>query len=266
MATIGSPTPAHVTRAAELLASIPEELAAAARGGTGAQALIFALLSAVDQGTSSAQEQLVREHGGEELVGRVRALHALVREQPAETRLPLLDLALPALKELPAAEARAFRQTVHRLVHADGRLHMFEWALVRVLARQLELREAPVRRTAVIHSLKPIRPEVELALSAVALTGTADDAAAREAFTAGARHLPADGRGWRLLPAGEIDIGKLDRALTAIEDGSPGVRRRFLEACARIIAYDGKVLPAEAELFRAISESLEAPVPPLLAG
>ena len=42
------------------------------------------------------------------------------------------------------------------------------------------------------------------------------------------------------------------------------LKRNVLEACADIAMGDGKIKTAEAELLRAVSESLGCPMPPLI--
>ena len=45
---------------------------------------------------------------------------------------------------------------------------------------------------------------------------------------------------------------------------SPLVKQSLITACADCVLHDGKVLPGEAELLRAISSTLDCPMPPLL--
>jgi hypothetical protein len=102
-------------------------------------------------------------------------------------------------------------------------------------------------------------------LSAVAWAGAGDapDAAAA-AFAAGAATLPSEARGIALRPADQVGFAAVDRALSALEHGTFGVRRAVLEACAEAAAHDGRMLRREAEMLRAVSESLDCPMPPLL--
>ena len=57
-----------------------------------------------------------------------------------QARLPLMDLALPALRQLSEAQYRVLRDVVHRLCLADGRRNLFEFALEQALLRHLESR------------------------------------------------------------------------------------------------------------------------------
>jgi hypothetical protein len=47
---------------------------------------------------------------------------------------------------------------------------------------------------------------------------------------------------------------------------APAIKKQILTAAAIAITHDGTVTVDEAELFRAIAESLDCPVPPVVAG
>jgi len=53
--------------------------------------------------------------------------------------LQILQLAAPALRNLPPAALAPFLDTLDELVHADGRISTFEFALQKILTRTLAL-------------------------------------------------------------------------------------------------------------------------------
>jgi hypothetical protein len=56
----------------------------------------------------------------------------------------------------------------------------------------------------------------------------------------------------------------VDSALDQLAQASPSVKRNVLLACAQTVAADGQVLYREAELLRAIADTLDCPVPPFV--
>ena len=68
----------------------------------------------------------------------------------------------------------------------------------------------------------------------------------------------------RLHPADAVEFAALDRALAAVEESAPKVKRRVLRAAVACIAADRTVTATEAELLRAMSASIGSPMPPLL--
>ena len=55
----------------------------------------------------------------------------------------------------------------------------------------------------------------------------------------------------------------VDRSLKGLRALSPLLKRPLLEACADAVLHDGEVTLAESELLRAVSETLDCPMPPL---
>jgi Zn-dependent protease with chaperone function len=266
VASIGAPTPEHLAYAAALLDRFPEPLHRAIHEPASARALILALVlagSRTEAGTAARAP--LRAYGGEEMERRVEALLPLVREQGPDAPLPLLDLALPALMNLSPDEAAEFRAAVEALVHADGEVRPFEYALTHTLARRLQGAEGRTDRKGRVRSFDPVRADVEVVLSAVAWSGAGRDPdAAASAFAAGARRLPSTREPVRLQPPEAAALPRVDAALTALEHASPPVQRAFLEACAEAAAHDGRLDPVEAQLLRAIAEALDCPMPPVL--
>jgi hypothetical protein len=266
VASIGAPTAEHLAYAASLLERFPDEMVRAAHDPIQARALIFGLVMAGGTGDQIAEREVLRAYGGAGLEAEVERLLPLVRSQGEDALLPLLDLALPALMHLSPDEAQRFRDVVERLIHADGRVRTFEYALTHTLARRLQVPGGTVdragRRT---RSIQSLRADIEALLSTVAWAGSDGDAeAAQAAFAAGVKRLPAGVGAIRLLDAQAVGLGRVDQALTALEHAAPEIQRRFLEACASTAAHDRRMHRREAELLRAISESLDCPMPPVL--
>jgi Zn-dependent protease with chaperone function len=264
--TVGMPTPEHLEYASRLMERFPAELMRALHDPVESRALLLALVLAPAEPVLDVQRAAVREYGGPDVANRVATLLPMVREQGADARLPLLDLALPALQGLTPDEADRLIGTLEQVVDADGEVHIFEFALIHSVRRRLRGGGERQVRSGRVRDFGPLRTEVETVLSALAWVGAAGDAElAGRAFEAGVRHLPGSVGSLTLRDPSEVDLPRVDRALTGLETASPAVQRHFLEACAETAAQDGRLDQAEAELLRAISESLDCPMPPVLA-
>jgi Zn-dependent protease with chaperone function len=268
IASIGTPEPRHVAYAARLLDSLPERVRTAAHDSEGAVALLTALLLHRDDAEALArQQQIVQQHSAgdtlwEDALGLASDLDGL----GAQARLPVLDLLLPALRELTPAQQRAVRGTARELVAADNRLDMFEFALLHVLRRQLAdpgdaKGQSPSDRGA--RSLAALQAEVELLLSATAWSGTSDPAEARRSFDAGAAVVSRQVGDMALRARDAIRMAEVDTALGSARASAPAVRRQLLEACAVVAAHDGRIQAQEAEMMRAVAEAIDCPMPPI---
>jgi len=114
------------------------------------------------------------------------------------------------------------------------------------------------------YTLKPLVPDCAVVLSALANVGSDNANEIQRAFDAGAPflHAPA-GVPLALLPADQCGVEPLDAALNRLALAVPIIKKNLLEACAHVVGADGVILEAEAELLRAVSDTLDCPMPPL---
>lgn len=252
---------AHLAYARKILAGLPDELREGLHRPADARLAIYALLLAPEKDVAAAQlERLEQREPG--LRRRVRECAAQLRAAGPAARLPVADLALPALGELDPRARESFLDTVDRLIEADGRVQLFEYTLRTVLRRALGTGPARIRSARA--NAASLRDAVSLLLSLLVRTGSANEEAARAAFAEAARRAPIEGLSHvapRRLP---LDI--LNRALEHLASVPPRFKRGLVAACAAAVIHDGRISVSEAELLRAICEALECPMPPLLPG
>ena len=260
LAQAGALTESHFTAAQSLLAQIPQSLRTAARQHEQAPALIYALLLDADESTRSRQLALVQQHdsGAASTLAQLQPDCAAL---PRAARLPLLQLSLPALRFADAATRDRFLTTLEALIHADGRVSPFEFALHKTLSGHLRLAQAPTAATQ-LYSFNAVAADIAAVLSALAwINGASDQAAAARAFAYGAAHLKMIEVPLALLPNGIAALELLDNALDRLAAASLPIKKRTLIAAAHVIGHDGTITPEEDELFRAIAAALDVPLP-----
>jgi Zn-dependent protease with chaperone function len=263
VAQVGRPTETHLAYAAHLIGGLPPAVRDAAHESYGARALVYALL--IDRDVRARHAQLARlETSADPGVYRaVGALMPMVDQLERRARLPVVDLALPALRQLTSAQYGVFRANVDALVATDDRIDLFEWSLQRVLLRDLERQFGRAEAPRVRHrALAPLLPHVEAALSTLAHVGHDDPAVVAHAFEQGRRAV--DGASLRLRAPEECGLGVYGLAMDAFESAAPALQRRILTAAAACILADRQITASEAELLRATAAVLRLPMPPLL--
>ena len=259
---VGTPQAEHLEHAERLVAGLPTAIVQAVREPYSARGVVFALLlGREDEATRNQQWQLLQSHVEPPLVRLVQQLSEQIDHLPAETRLPLVDMTIPALKRLSPAQYQAFRQIVEALTVADGKVDLFEYCLRVILFGYLDvqfgLRPAPaVRYKAVSAVLQP----ATILLSALAYAGQSHPDDIRRAFQAGAGDLLGQ---VRIVPPQQCTFDTFDAALNELAQASPAVKRKILEAVVACIAADGKMTVEENELLRAVAASLACPLPPV---
>ncbi len=265
IATIGTLAPANIAHAETLLASVPPRLRDAARSPTESAALLYGLLLDGNEAMRERQRTLVAAKAGPEARRLLGELEPALGSLGPEHKLPLLQLAVPALRHLPPASLAPFLDTLDELVHADGKVSTFEFALQKLLTRSLALGEKPGAAVVQVYSFNAVASEISIVLSALAYTASNGGLDAAGAFAAGADQLKLLEGKLALLPPAVSDFVQLDAALDKLATASGPIKQRLLFASAHVVGADGTILIAEAELLRAIAAALDCPMPPLLA-
>jgi hypothetical protein len=186
---------------------------------------------------------------------------------PDRYRLPLVDLAMPALRQMSLGQYQAFRAQVEMLIGADNRLSLFQYVLGCVLHRHLDAqfyrRPVPER---VWKSPQQVAGPMSTVLSLLAWEGDPEPGPAAQAFAAGMEAFLGGKSDQRPLGREQGTLAKFDAALQELNKAVPGVKRRVAVACASRILADDQVTVREVEVLRAICDGLDCPMPPLLVG
>lgn len=265
VASVGAPSREHVAFATALLSALPDSLAETAREPFGARSVIYALLLDQDPGIRNSQVRLIADHSAPGTAEEVLRVAPLIDALDDRARLPLADMAMPALRRLSSRQYASFRELIEPLIRADQRRSLFEFTLQRMLLRHLD-RHFEQRPPAAIRyqSLEPLIPDCVRILSTLSRLGGRSEAEAHQDFAQGVQALGWDPSSARLAPVEECSMVAIDRALDHLALAAPPIKRQILDACATSIAADGLVTIAETELLRAIADSLDCPMPPLL--
>ena len=264
VASIGTLSAEQIVNAQILIDATPSRLRTAARTPAEAAVLLYGLLlDDTNPATRAKQRSLVASRAGGDALRFLDEIDSALRALRPEHRLPLLQLALPALRTLPPSALSPFLDTLDELVHADEHVSTFEFALQKLLIRTLALGRAPDAAVIQIYSFNAVTDEISIVLSALAHASSNVDMDAATAFAAGAAQLKlVEGR-LPFLAAPACDLTALDAALDKLAVASGPIKQRTLVAAAHVVGADGQILVAEAELLRAISAALDCPMPPL---
>ncbi len=229
-AVIEAPRPEHVDHARALLERLPQALKAR--------------LATPDRAKQAILELLVTPgaHAG---VGRHQVLL-------------VIELALPALKQLKQKERDAFLAEVTRAVEADRKVTPAEFVQATLLRQHLrEGAGKPIPTK--FRKVEEVAQDAHLVLSLIAHASQGD---AEAAHAKGKTVLGVDLPG--PLAAAEITAARLEAALERLRHLQPFQKPRVLKACVETAAADGTFRLAEAELVRAVAATLDCPLPPVI--
>jgi Zn-dependent protease with chaperone function len=218
----------HVDHARRLLERLPQALKARLAGPEGAEQAVLELVSGTLEGA--------RRHEA----------------------LLLIELALPALRQLPQKRRDALVAEVNRRVQADRKVTLAE--LVQATFLRQHLREGAGKPIPTkFGKVDEVAGDAQAVLSLIAHASQGDTAAAHARGSAIlGLALPA--------PASveELTAARIVEALERLRHLQPFEKPRVLKACVEAAAADGQFRLAEMELVRAVAATLDCPLPPVI--
>ncbi|MCU0952977.1 MAG: hypothetical protein MUC68_18635 [Burkholderiaceae bacterium] len=260
--SIGTPAP----RAQAYIASWAERVREAGLGpaledSVRAQLLVLALLVDKASDVAAQQRQAIADALGMQAAAEVDALHVKVQALPPGGRLPLLDLAMPALRKLPAASGDQLLMLSHTLILADGRMTLAEFLLFTVLKRRVGAdaqRPVPLR----YKSVADLPDETATVLSLLA--HLRDPQQPARAFGAGLAALPAmaSSPSLSLLPREQLALDRIAAALNKLNQLVPLAKPVLIRAATAIVlAGDAPRDWKAASALRTVCAALDSPLP-----
>ncbi len=178
-------------------------------------------------------------------------------------RLPLIDIAIPALKQLSISQYKSFKENLVTIIEIDSRIDLLEWSLQKILFNHLEAHFFKLKPAKARYArLGQLKKETGLILSVMAHAGRQDQNEIEEAFSAATKIL--DFSGLELLPKNKVSLSDLDHSLQKLAKLKPLAKPQLLKACTASIVQDQKISPVEVELLRAFSDVLDCPMPPVV--
>ncbi len=255
LATIGNHTDRHVSFARQFIDDLPADVRRSVATQAGAKAALCALLL---NGGEARQRQL----------GLIAAAENRMTTEAAErlaeslvplgerARMPVLTLAMEALRPLDVVERDAFVRLVTDLVNADGRVTLGEFVLLTLCRSQLETSlERPRTK---VQTLREASGPAATILALVARAARVESKVA--AGIIGALDL-APGP---TATSAELSFPAVDAALAELKRVEPEGKRRLIDTAVRLVMADGRLEVVEGELLRALCAALEVPLPPIL--
>ena len=247
----------------QLIIVMPPILREAAQDAFSARALIYAMLMNLQRDENTVAG-LLQHHGDVDTQTLARKLLAEVKILDDKFKLPLLELAANALKEMSPNQFVHFKVAVDEMIHSDKSVNLNEWIIQRFLIQQLDehfgFRKS---RRAKYASLEPLKDEVATLLSLIAFIEHKEDEEAGAAFELGKNQSGL--QTLEMLPRRGFKLESLNRSLDELIRLKPLVKPQLLKACVAVILADGETTTRGIELVRTISSCLDCPMPPLRA-
>ncbi len=259
---IGQPGKTHIEQAKQILLNIPQELLAAAHGPSTARAVIYLLLIDTDKSVQKDQMAFLEQSADHGIFTELQKLCAYSSELLPEFRLPLIQIAISSMRQLSVPQYHLFKENLNKLIKLDNKINLFEWALHKIIFKNLEpVFEKQTRFKVGRRELKTCKEALEVLLSILAVADTKSKADPIMAFDKAKQELGISEV--HFMEKSQISFEMLNDALDELSELKPLQKPALLKACVACIVADRKVAPIELELLRAVGATLNCPIPPI---
>lgn len=248
----------------------------AARDPCAAHLLVYALLLPREDGAINNRTRSVTEPTDAN-VAQSTALQALKESERSDIarlhqtltnsddlhRLALLELAVPALKQMSRPQYKAFVGRVVQLIKADKKIELFEWVLHRLLLKELTPHfERPRTPKIRYRKVEKVIDSMAMLIAVLSHYGHDDKREREDAYRAAMHELNLPNVPEPPTVTTNDNFSALNKALAELRDLTPLQKPRVLKACAQSVLFDQQINPREGALLQGISAALDCPLPP----
>ena len=260
---IGNPNQETIAHARTLIAGLPVAVTDAVREPYGARAVIYSFVLDPGREVRGRQLQHLQAYADPQVFALTQKLTPDMDGLDIKYRLPLIDMAIPALKQLSIGQYQSFKKNLTALIEMDSRIDLLEWSLQKILIGHLDGHFFKPAQPKVLYSnVRDLRQEVRVLLSVMAYAGQQEQNEIEGAFAAATKAL--DFSELQLREKSRISVADLDMAMEKLEMLDPLAKPKLLQACATSVMHDQKISAVEAQLLRAIANVLGCPMPPII--
>ncbi len=256
LSNIGQPNEAQLHSAADAIDALSDKLHEATHSSLGSCGILFGLL--LDTKTQLYKQQwqaLQKFYTAPELIAMKQTIIEAAGTPPQQ-RLLLIELSLPALKELSIAQIKILFTAMDELINTDNHVDLFEWSL-RSIVRQHLQPEKPEKQSL---PLSHLRESCQVLLSFLAHADENNGTTAQTAFQTAVDSLRFSSL--KLLPKTQLNLNELEDSLRYLKRTKPLQKPQLLKAMIKCIEDKDTITPRKAELFRATASNLNCPIPP----
>ncbi|MEE8379326.1 MAG: M48 family metalloprotease, partial [Gammaproteobacteria bacterium] len=241
---------------------LPSALSQIVKDPFGASALVFALLLDEEKIIQEKQLGVIKSAGIPGLSIQTLQLMPDVASMDIAYRLPLLELAMPALKCMSAQQYKLFKKTMMAIIYADNKIEMFEWCLYQLIIHYLasDLENAKPSKP-LYKKIKRVSEEYRLILSMLAHYGHQDIKEIERAFGRGANTTGL--YSIRLIAKEQCRLVDFIKAATKLANCYPLLKQKLLNGMVFCVKQDGEITTAEKEIITSMAAVMDCPIPDL---
>ncbi|TNC82343.1 MAG: peptidase M48 [Oleiphilus sp.] len=239
-------------------AKIPSSLVLGAREPLDAAAMVLSLLLDPEPSVLAQQLELLQVHAASWLP-LVQRYSEECRQLPLESRCPLLERLMPAVKSLSVAQYRSLRTLMPILIRADDRVDLIEWLIFELV------RQHGDRHFGLVREMKPkyrkpneIVDHYAIVASRLVHYGEGSEQESRKAFGKSANSAGVYTA--TLLTPEQCSGATFTKAVRELSRCYPLLKPRLLKGLVSAARHDGHINAHEQLMIAVIAQIWDCPV------
>jgi len=256
---IGHTNIEQLNYAATLISEIPDNIRNALHEPYATRAVIYCLLINKNERVQATQFQHLKEFSDKGVYDLCQQFFKGIKQLNIKFRLPLIDMALPTLRQLSNQQYQLFKTNIQKLISADSKVNIFEWSLQKIIVSNLDANFTKKKIKSVTQkSLKATAQQANILISLLIYVCEKDERR-QSSYKKALQELQI--KNLSILPYDELHFDTLEVAMNRLQNIKPLQKPRLLKACLICITQDNDYSVSEKELIRAIANTLDCPIP-----
>jgi len=195
------------------------------------------------------------------LAKAVKSQQQRLKSIDLKNRLPLIEIAMPALKEMSLPQYKHFQSCLLGVMDLDQQQTIYEQSVYQLISRYLDVHfelATPIKVR--YKKAKQVSIEIQLVMSLLAYYGDDSNSPGlvKQAFEKGMQQI--DLQDVALLESNSSNQALFEVATQKLAFCSDELKAMILKGLMACIEHDGKVADIERELVLAIAATLEVPI------
>jgi Zn-dependent protease with chaperone function len=242
--------------------AIPKILTEQAKEPFGAIALMYALLVNEDAQVQEKQIAFIQQSGIAGLATQTLQFLPELAIMNNSYRLPLIELAMPALKCMSEPQYKTFKRTLLLLIRADKKFEMFEWCLFQLVRHYLATEFENIKPSKPVHKdIKAVAKSYNQVLSMLAHHGHDNDNDKMRAYSRGANTVGLYNS--TLIGVDSCTLDDFIKAVNQLANCYPLLKPKLLKGLADCASHDGVITTEEKEIISSVAAVMDCPSPDL---
>ncbi|MBU2709098.1 M48 family metalloprotease [Zooshikella marina] len=252
----------HLAYAKTLLKSPPMPVITAIHDPLQVHLVMMALLFDQDEDEQIKQLAIItKAYSDNTTAVAVQQMATYLVSFSSQDLLALLEIAKPVLKLMSLMQRTQLNNCLFALAKADGKLCLFEWALLAMVKHYDNKWSETYRAGSLKKSvdLAMVAEDIQIIIAAICQISQMPKPQQLTCFAAAMQQLSLQGE----IPS-TLSFGRLYKALQQCTQLKLDDKESLIETCSDCIAFDQSVILSEVQLMRVIAVILECPIPPVV--